>query len=194
MGCCSGSRCSRAPRPGDRVPGLSTSGLLLGVAMLCLASTGCGPQRGTLPVVGTVRYRGEPLADATVIFKAQQADQGAAVLATATTDPAGRFSLVSQFGPREVVQGAVQGRHVVVISKYVPPKGMPANQYQRLIEMENRAVEERGFATAKETAPAKVQLLPPHYSDPADTTLEAIVAVGSANDFLFDLAENGNAD
>lgn len=194
MGCQSGSSCGRVPRPGDRGAGLSMSGLLLAVTMLCLLPMGCGPQRGTLPVVGTVRYRGEPLADATVIFKAQQADQGAAVLATATTDQAGRFSLVSQFGPREVVQGAVQGRHVVVISKYVPPKGMPADQYQRLIEMENRAVEERGFATAKETAPAKVQLLPPRYSDPADTTLEAIVAVGSANDFLFELVENETAE
>lgn len=151
--------------------------------------TGCGQRHGTVPVRGMVRFQDEPLAGATVIFRTTQERDDRPLLASATTGEDGRFSLVSQFGPREVANGALVGKYAVIISKFVPPPGVSPEKYQQLVEIEARAVEDRGFATPKETAPPKVELLPPRYSNPSSTTLRADVSLGGENEFNFDLQE-----
>jgi hypothetical protein len=81
--------------------------LIVGVAgLLCL---GCG--RGvprTAPVSGVVKYRGQPVAGASVMF--MPAGQRAA---TADTDESGRFKL-STFSSGD---GAIVGTHSVTIVK-----------------------------------------------------------------------------
>jgi hypothetical protein len=68
--------------------------------------------------------------------------------------------------------------------------GISPEDYRRLIEIETHAVEAKGFAKAKETAPLQVEMLPPRYSDATSTILEADVAPRAANDFTFDLSED----
>jgi hypothetical protein len=152
--------------------------------------SGCGQRHDVVPVQGLIRYRGKPLEGATVIFKTVREDDVKPLIASATTDEEGRFSLTSQFGPREVVRGTLVGKHSVIVSKFVPPAGISPEDYRRLIEIETHAVETKGFAMAKETAPLRVEMLPPRYSDATSTILEADVAPRAANDFTFDLSED----
>jgi hypothetical protein len=175
-------------------PGHEATNVRVANFMWCLvivgiaACSGCGQRHDVVPVQGIIRYRDEPLAGATVIFKTTREDGVNPLIASAITSADGRFSLVSQFGPREVVKGTLVGRHSVIISKFVPPAGISPEEYRRLIELETQAVETRGFATAKEAAPLQVELLPPRYSDATSTILKAEVSLRAANDFTFDLS------
>ena len=166
---------------------------LLSVGLLFvvpLVGAGCSSGPVTVPVTGTVRYRGEPLPGAAVIFRAPRPGAAASmVMATATTDAAGRFAVVTTLGGSVAKRGAVVGRHKVIISKYVPPAGMTEARYQERLQREAKAMNDRGFTTEAERAPARVELLPPRYADASATTLEAEVAAGKPNDFTFDLKD-----
>ncbi|NDC64572.1 MAG: hypothetical protein EBZ59_11445 [Planctomycetia bacterium] len=166
--------------------------VLLGVVPL--VGAGCSSGLVTVPVTGTVRYRGEPLPGAAVIFRAPRPGAAASapasmIMATATTDAAGRFAVVTTLGGSVAKRGAVVGRHKVIISKYVPPAGMTEARYQELLQSEAKAMNDRGFTTEAERAPARVELLPARYADAAATTLEADVTAGKPNDFTFDLKD-----
>ena len=150
-------------------------------------AVGCSSHPPTIPVSGTVTHAGKPLERATVVFKTDHPKTGRPLIATGITDPAGRFTLLSRFGPRDVAQGVVPGRHRVTVSKFVPPGTMTAEEYQRLADLHSRAVAEKGPAAATGAPPPMVQLLAPAYSDAAGSKLSADVARGEKNDFVFDL-------
>ncbi len=122
-----------------------------------------------------------------MVFKIDHPNTDRVLIATGITDAAGRFTLLSRFGPRDVARGAVPGRHRVTVSKYVPPGKMALQEYQRLAERHSRALEEKGPAATTEAPPPMVQLLAPVYSDAAASTLSAEVVRGGRNDFDFDL-------
>ncbi len=83
------------------------AGALL-VAVLVFRSCSTGPQRPrTVPVSGSVRYRGNPVADADVAF----ITPGNARYAIGVTDGQGRFTL-GTFMPGD---GAIPGTHRVTI-------------------------------------------------------------------------------
>jgi hypothetical protein len=96
---------------------LPRSAFLLSAALMALAPlAGCGAKAvgvdGTVPVKGTVKLKGAPLAGATVTF----APSGSGRSASATTDPQGTFQLTT-LKPGD---GAMPGEYKVTISKLEP--------------------------------------------------------------------------
>lgn len=81
--------------------------LVIGASLL--GCTGRSNRLPTVPVSGTVVYRGQPVENASVAFLAP----GAPSPAFGTTDDAGRFRLTT-FEPDD---GAIVGRHVVTVRK-----------------------------------------------------------------------------
>lgn len=84
---------------------------LLASVVLSLVVTGCGPK--SVPVTGTISYRNQPVADATVVFT----PQGAGRQATGETDAQGRFTLGTD-GPGD---GAIPGDYAVSVTPKQPP-------------------------------------------------------------------------
>lgn len=91
--------------------------LLLATALLAVVPlAGCGSKAvgvdGTVPVQGTVKLKGTPLAGATVTF----APSGSGRSASAVTDPQGKFQLTT-LKPGD---GAMPGDYKVTVSKLEP--------------------------------------------------------------------------
>src|SRR5688572_16449451 len=88
-----------------------------------LVLSGCGKKdsrAGRVQVSGTVLRRGQPVAEATVIFE----PLGNTPAATGTTDAAGRFALTTF----DTDDGAVPGEYKVAVRKVQVIKGeRPAN-------------------------------------------------------------------
>jgi len=92
----------------------SSAGISLAFAAgLLLAHSGCGgaKQVATVPVTGTVSFKGSLVPDAYVVFLPASGPR-----ATATTDAAGHFQLMTM----QPEDGAVPGEHVVLIEKSEP--------------------------------------------------------------------------
>jgi hypothetical protein len=181
--------------PTPRSPQLRPSGPFAGRWAFCLAATiaivmlaaGCGPKLpGTVPVTGLVLHKGRPLAGATVVFVGPPTESGRPAVATGSTDPAGRFTLVTQAGRTGVAPGAVPGSHRVTVSAFVPPKGMSEAEFQRKVEAHHAAQEQKGFGAGGEL-PQKVSLLAAEFSDATKTRLSAEVTVAGPNEFSFDV-------
>lgn len=151
------------------------------------ALVGCGGHPATLPVRGLVRYKGEPLGGATVVFTGTHPKTGHPVIATGLTDASGKFVLQSHFGPRDTVAGVMLGPQRVTITKFVPPQGMSEERYETLVKAEQAAAETKGADRIGGRAPPRVRLLGDEYSNVKKTTLAADVVRGGANEFTFDL-------
>ncbi len=126
---------------------------------------GCRPSSSNpdvVPVTGTVTYRGQPVAEANVVFQSSQ--QGS----FGVTDLQGRFRLQT-FAPND---GAMPGDYVVLISKVkiTPPE---------FEEDDPRYV----------PPPPPKYLVPQKYSDPRTSGLKASVVRGEANDIPFELVD-----
>jgi hypothetical protein len=125
---------------------------------LVLVALGCnqapkGPDLA--PVVGTVRWQGQPLGGALVRFIPVGATQGGG--GTAITEENGTYVLMDTRGGK----GVVTGEYKVVISRRVDPPGSPPSTGKG--EHDSRA---------KET-------LPENYSDARQTELTAQVGDGA---------------
>ncbi|HEV7223367.1 MAG TPA: hypothetical protein VGN42_11745 [Pirellulales bacterium] len=139
-------------------------GYLQWLGVLVCACAGCGkaPARAPIqevPVKGLVTLDGKPLAGAEVIFTSPSL----AVFTGATKDD-GSFQLSSSFGGETVCKGLCK----VTIGKWVMPAGVTPQP--------NMSPQLQG---------AK-QLLPPRYSDPAQTKLSKDVPE-AGGDFKFEL-------
>lgn len=138
-----------------------------------LAALGCGaaaPERpGTVPVTGTVMYRGKPVDGAVVSLLAEKVPQAA----TGTTDSTGRFQL-STFGDKD---GAVPGSHRATVVKLIPElqqqPGEDANAYTSRV---------LGKDPGKSSLPAK-------YASVRTTTLTAQIKADGSNDIQLDLVD-----
>ena len=91
--------------------------------VILLAFAGCGSSHGTADVSGTVTYKEQPVADATVNFL-PKSDKPEAKSASGRTDGSGRFTLTTYFGPDEQPAGALPGEYAVTITKIDEPQGM----------------------------------------------------------------------
>jgi hypothetical protein len=124
-----------------------------------------GPQ--LVPAEGTVTLDGKSLSGATLIFQPQ--DNTAGQGGTARTDAGGKFSLTS-FDLK--AKGTAAGSYRVVISKKVNPDGSD-------------------FAPSADQDPmlaAYKEILPPQYSDDAQTTLTAEVPPEGTKNIEFHLS------
>ena len=79
---------------------------------------GCGHSTATAIVNGTVRFDGQPLADASVVFEPTDGSRPSA----GTTDASGKYTL--RFNP--TTEGAIAGEHIVSI-RTAPAEPDPEN-------------------------------------------------------------------
>ena len=135
------------------------------VLVLAIGCRGGDAKLGTTPVSGTVRFKGEPVADAVVNFLPKSSGVRGAV---GRTDASGRFELTTLARN----DGAMPGSYDVVISKQ---EGAPADS-------KPTGLPDTGPPQAKD-------LLPIKYKSASTSGLTAEVKSRGANKFDFDLQE-----
>jgi hypothetical protein len=151
------------------------------MSLACLLSvacvSGCGgakvdPNRPkTVPVKGTVQYKGQPVEGATVTFMAQTAKEKGA---TGQTDAQGEFRLMT-FAPGD---GAMPGNYRVKISKTQLNPRVSEEQLKKL-------------QTAGQPVPPPIEteLLPKKFKSESTSGLTAEVKDKDDNSFTFDLTD-----
>lgn len=138
---------------------------------------GCAPakdknQKETVPVTGTVNFKGKPLEGATVTF-VQSNDPTPAY---GKTDAEGKFKLTTYVDG----DGAVVGSHTVLVTKTETKGGAVANADQNSKDY---------VPPDGSIAPTTIYLIPQKYSLPGASGLTADVKASDKNDFTFDLTE-----
>jgi hypothetical protein len=144
----------------------------------CLGCGRSGDRPETAPVDGTVTYRGQPVAGATVSFLAE----GAPRAAIGRTDERGRYRLTT-FDHED---GAVLGPHVVTVYKSQGSENIagpdPTLDRDAYLAAMDRAAQQ---AIAAEQAGSA---LPAKYADPKTSDLRAEVHEGE-NDIPLELVD-----
>lgn len=143
---------------------------------LTFALAGCGGVEypDTVPVEGTVRYKGQPVEGANVSFHTD----GAPRAAYAVTDSEGKFVL-STFGDRD---GAIPGKHKVTVSK-------PGQQAASAAPLEPPKPEDL-MKSYQQTHKNKTgNDLPAKYASPTTSPLEREVVKDAPNNFPLDLTD-----
>ncbi len=144
---------------------------LLTCVLLLLGLAGCpgGASRelpDLVPVAGTVTLDGEPLSGAEVAFIPTGSTPGTACFGA--TDPSGHYEMMADADHK----GAPAGEFNVAITKWVMEDGSDFHSEEGLSPME---------ADAR-------NLLPPKYSDEAETELKATVPAGGSDSINFELS------
>ncbi len=143
------------------------------LAVMLVVLAGCqsrptDPNRPkTVPVSGTVTYKGQPVEGATITFVSTAGKRGA----VATTDAAGHFTMTT-FEPKD---GAIPGTYQVSIQKTVL-EGAPAE------EATGKGGEEPPAGVAKDLLPAK-------YKNAATSGLTVEIKEGGTKDLKFELTD-----
>jgi len=172
-----------------RLGSIARNGFLPCCLMLCSA-IGCGGSSLTVyPATGTVNYKGKPLDNATINFMiAGKEGQPSTVLGMGKTDAEGKFKIETHLDPESgPLNGAVPGTHKVIISKFIPPKGMTEEQLAKMQARETQIMQEKGVVPPEDITPSRVPFLPPKYQNPTMSELSATVEPGGKNDFTFNL-------
>jgi hypothetical protein len=160
------------------------------IGVLLSAIVGCGSSDSvkTYPTTGKVIYKGTALGDADIVFSSNGAEgQPSSILGLAKTDSEGKFSIRTQLGPTKSLVGAVEGKHVVTIAKYIPPNNMSEEEHQRKMAAEVAAMEAKGYLDPDEVTPPKIPFLPLKYQHPGHSQLTATVEANGKNEFVFEL-------
>jgi hypothetical protein len=152
----------------------------LAAALTTLLAAGCGgvdyPE--TVPVEGTVLYKGKPVEGANVSFFTN----GAPRAAYGVTDDQGHFAL-STFGSRD---GAIPGEHIAIVSKpgeTPAPSGTPSNQPPKPEDITRRMQE------AYKTKAKPDNKLPAKYADQKTSPLKYTVTKDAPNNFSLELTD-----
>jgi hypothetical protein len=145
------------------------------VGLLLVAAVGCGsggtPPRTLAPTKGVVKYKGEPVAGATVLFSPAVGTPG-----NGMTDDAGNFVITTGGRP-----GAEIGKAKVMISKPASGSGVRPDMTPK--DMEEMVKAGKSLAPAKDPIPTR-------YAAEKTSPLEADVAPeGESNVFEFNLVD-----
>lgn len=143
---------------------------------VALALCGCGGAEypDTVPVEGTVLYKGKPVEGANVSFDTT----GAPRAAYGVTDSEGKFVL-STFGTRD---GAIPGKHKVTVSK--------PGQQSGATDTTQPPKPEDLMKSYQETRKNKPQNdLPAKYADPNKSPLAFEVVKDAPNNFTIELTD-----
>ena len=159
----------------DRV-GIRSAARALTVALLLGASTfsGCSPastRPKLVPVSGTVKFKGAPLANATVTFVPEGSSPRNPY---GTTDKDGNFQLTSY----DTNDGAVPGDYIVLIVA----KPADGKKPEERTASDMIALGPGGSLKAEDTVPTK-------YADKKTSDLKRSIVAGDKNVFNFDLKE-----
>lgn len=155
---------------------------LKGFLVACLSAAGCQSHESarpeTAPVSGTVIYRGQPVANATVTF----IGPGAARFSVGQTDAAGAFRLTT-YDPDD---GAIVGENVVTVVRAAEDPDLP----QVSGEMDGKAYMAAMDEAARRSIAAQSagSALPETFADPATSPLRKTVQRG---DNILDLDLGG---
>ncbi len=136
--------------------------------VLCIAAAGCGgssePTPELVAVTGTVTFKSEPLAGASISFVPRDGTQGTG--AYGVTDDFGKYTLTH----RTDASGIEPGTYTVAISKMAMPDGSPIPEGQDAADV------------------GAIQMMPPKYSDPfSETNANIITVPASGGDFPIEL-------
>jgi len=154
---------------------MKTQGLIRLFICLALAAVlgGCGSGAKQLnPVTGTVKYKGNTVAGATVAFRPQ--DAANKTIATGTTDAQGRFELTTY----QAGKGAAAGKYKATVTRFSMPDSGGGGGATDM---------KAAFGQSKKI-PVERNELPPKYADEARTPLEPTVVPGK-NDIPLDLTD-----
>jgi len=169
-----------------KLVGLVAMGVLLGLTIGCGGGPKDRPQ--TAAATGTVKFKGQAVAGATVTFSPKGTGLRAAV---GTTDSSGRFKLTTLTAG----DGAMPGSYTVAIVKTEGTAAAPA------VPSSDAAKSPEAMAAAWKEAKAnwekqpkggtasKGDVLPVKYKTAASSGLTADVKAQGTNDFTFDLTE-----
>lgn len=128
------------------------------VLLSALLASGCG-QSETVPVQGTLMFKGKPAENAEVMFNAKKGR-----LATGVTNAEGKFTLSTA----KLNDGAMPGEYIVTLGEYYPPDKPPA--------------------MPRDGGPLPTRF-PPQYGDPSKSPLTATVERGKENVFDFEVGK-----
>jgi hypothetical protein len=145
------------------------------VGLFLVAAVGCGaegtPARKLAPAKGVVKYKGEPIGGATVLFSPAEGTPG-----NGMTDDAGNFVITT--GGRA---GAELGKCKVMVSK--PAAGAGARPDMTPKDMEEMIKAGKSLAPAKDPIPTR-------YATEKTSPLEAEISTdGESNVFEFNLVD-----
>lgn len=153
----------------------------LGWAVLMMLLSGCGGGEGPklVPARGTVKYKGNPVAGATVTFVFPDNQ-----ISTGITDENGRFNLTTGGRP-----GAPIGKAKVSISKQTTATGTLAKSPDQLTPEDMvKMYAAKGGEAMKGAAQEVKSEIPTKYSNPDSSGFTANVQA-SDNDFLFEMQD-----
>jgi hypothetical protein len=151
--------------------------LPVAVASMMLTFLGCGPRLPSyklVPVKGTVKLDGAPLADADVSFLYDGAGPQGYNGSRGKTDPNGKYELTNLNKP-----GAVEGKYKVVISKITDKNGKP------VVENVEQGMDVGQMILSGDA----IESIPPAYSDLTQTKLTADVTAAKSDGYDFELTK-----
>jgi len=145
------------------------------VGLLLLTAVGCGtagpPPRKLAPTKGVVKYNGQPIAGATVLFSPSDGSPG-----NGMTDDAGNFVITTGGRP-----GAELGKCKVMVSKPASGSGVSPDMTPK--DMEQMIKSGKSLTPAKDPIPSR-------YATEKSSPLEADISpVGESNVFEFNLVD-----
>jgi hypothetical protein len=145
--------------------------VLMLVGLVALAGCTQGTRRPIKPVIVTLKYKGNPVADATVTFISDEPDAPAAF---GKTDAQG----VAKPRTPELGDGVILGTHKVLVSK-------------EQIVNEKKAADQESleYAPGVTPVPQVRHLVPVKYNAPGTTTLTAEVSQTGSGEFSFELTD-----
>jgi hypothetical protein len=157
---------------------------LLGLLNLSGCSDGL-PKLPTVPVQGTVTYKGQAVEGAEVAFISTSPDTGKS--ANAVTDSQGHFELHTYLGGSKQANGAIPDDYVVTIQKREGGVGGATDEASGMKAMMTTGdpTKNRG---GQSLAPPK-SVIPEKYSDAAKPELTATVKPSGDNSFTFNLED-----
>lgn len=159
--------------------------LLIIGAVCCLVGCNKGPSAGTVPVSGTVTFKGQPLEDAEIVFEPKVVD---GKRASGITDASGKFQLRTYLGGANTANGAEPGDYEVSVKKMGAAAGIkpPADSTQPPEAPTRQAVEGEN----KPMAYSGGELVTPEmYANPKTSGFTASVTQSGQNQFTFELTE-----
>lgn len=152
------------------------AGLVVGLLTGSVALSGCsqGSKRPIKPVTVVVKYKGAPVADATITFISDEAD---ATAAFGKTDAQG----VAKPRTPEIGDGVVFGTHKVIVNK------------EQIINEKKAADQESAdyvpLPPGGAPVPQVKHLVPVKYNAPGTTPLTAEITPAGPGDFTFELTD-----
>ena len=171
----------------------------ISLALLTPLIVGLGCSKGptaptTVPVSGTIKYNGQPVAQATVTFQQKIAEvERRQHPAHGTTDDQGHYTLTTFVNPKDF-KGAVPGDYAVTISKMesAAVKEWDAREAYKQLEAkqpkEGTANAAQGMKAVQQASQPK-SAIPTKYNDPKTSDLSATVKPSGEQTFDFDLTD-----